>query len=113
MRSISMATPSIDWNAAFAEQRPRLVRLYMRLTGSSDVADDLAQETLMEAWRSLHKLHDDDGLPKWLNAIARNVLLRWKRQMALDARVATVALDEEIIADSTDALISLDDPTLG
>ena len=65
MRSVK---PDLDWNAAFAAQRPRLVRLFARLTGSSDVADDLAQETLIEAWRSLHKLHDDDGLLRTASA---------------------------------------------
>jgi RNA polymerase sigma factor (sigma-70 family) len=108
-----MATPSIDWNVAFAEQRSRLVRLYTHLTGRADVADDLAQEALMEAWRSLHKLHDDDGLPKWLNAIARNVFLRWKRQVARDACYSATPIDDEVNADLPESLILNDDPTLG
>jgi RNA polymerase sigma factor (sigma-70 family) len=45
-----------------------------------EAAEDLAQETLYEAWRHLHKLHDPEGRAQWLSAIARNVCLRWARQ---------------------------------
>src|SRR5215831_13938863 len=40
------------------QQRARLIRLCSRMTGRSDVAEDLAQETLLEAWRHLHSLRD-------------------------------------------------------
>jgi DNA-directed RNA polymerase specialized sigma24 family protein len=43
-----------------AEERTRLVRLCARLTGSSGVAEDLAQETLLEAWRNQQKLAAQD-----------------------------------------------------
>jgi len=38
------------------QQRARLIRLCTRMTGKSDVAEDLAQETLLEAWKHLHTL---------------------------------------------------------
>jgi RNA polymerase sigma factor (sigma-70 family) len=68
-----------DLEAAFQVERARLVRLCARLTGNWDAAEDLAQETLLEAWRSLARLRDADGLAPWLTAIARNVCLRWMR----------------------------------
>jgi DNA-directed RNA polymerase specialized sigma24 family protein len=46
---------------AFPEERARLVNLAARLTGSPDVAEDLAQEALMEAWRSRSKLVQPEG----------------------------------------------------
>jgi RNA polymerase sigma factor (sigma-70 family) len=66
--------------AAIAEERPRLVRFCAKLTGNYGAAEDLAQETLYEAWRNLHKLEEPAGFGKWLSAIARNVCLRWARQ---------------------------------
>ena len=60
------------------DERTRLVRLCARLTGDVDAAEDLAQETLLEAWRHAHKLHDPRGYTPWLSAIARNVCLRWR-----------------------------------
>ena len=41
--------------AAFAAQRARLVRLCAQMTGSAEAAEDLAQETLIEAWRLAHR----------------------------------------------------------
>jgi RNA polymerase sigma-70 factor (ECF subfamily) len=60
-------------------ERARLVRLCARLTGDAQAAEDLAQETLHEAWRNLGKLQDPVGSGQWLAAIARNVCLRWNR----------------------------------
>lgn len=60
-------------------ERARLVRLCAALSGDRDAAEDLAQETLLEAWRHRHKLTDTGGTDRWLAAIARNVCLRWGR----------------------------------
>jgi RNA polymerase sigma factor (sigma-70 family) len=64
---------------ALATERPRLVAFCAHVSGSWDAAEDLAQETLLEAWRARDRLHDSDGLALWLTAIARNVCLRWRR----------------------------------
>lgn len=63
-----------------AAERPRLLRLCTYLTGDSEIADDLVQETAIEAWRNSDKVYDWDGAAAWLSAIARNVCLRWARQ---------------------------------
>jgi len=64
------------WHGA---ERARLVRLCALLSGDREVAEDLAQETLLEAWRHRHRLSDPRGADRWLTAIARNVCLRWGR----------------------------------
>jgi len=66
-------------HTVLATERPRLVAFCARVSGSWDAAEDLAQETLLEAWRVRDRLHDLDGLTPWLTAIARNVCLRWRR----------------------------------
>jgi RNA polymerase sigma factor (sigma-70 family) len=66
-------------------ERGRLVRLCARITGSADVAEDLAQEALIEALRSREQLRDPSALPAWLNGIARNVCLRWLRRRGREA----------------------------
>lgn len=77
--------------AALPRERGRLVRLCARLTGDVDAAEDLAQETLLEAWRHAHKLRNPDGLAPWLSAVARNVCLRWARARGRElARLAPV-----------------------
>jgi RNA polymerase sigma factor (sigma-70 family) len=69
-----------------APQRRRLVRLCSVLSGDRDAADDLAQETLLEAWRNLHKLHSSANVDAWLSAIARNVCRRSARTRSRDGR---------------------------
>ena len=64
------------WSAA---QRARLVRLCSAITGDAVAAEDLAQETLLEAWRHQARLTDPAGSDAWLGAIARNVCRRWLR----------------------------------
>ncbi len=68
----------------FACERARLVRLCARFTGDGDVAEDLAQETLFEAWCHIHNLRSHDRLPQWLTGIAHNVCLRWARKRGRD-----------------------------
>ena len=58
-----------------------------RLAGNTLVAEDLAQETLFEAWRSREKLRDLAEIAPWLTAIARHVCLRWQRAQWREQRV--------------------------
>ncbi len=66
--------------------RPRLLRL-ARLRGvSPDVAEDVVQETLLEAWRCLDRLYDPTGIDRWLDEICRNVCRRYARKQATEQR---------------------------
>jgi RNA polymerase sigma-70 factor (ECF subfamily) len=62
-----------------SSERPRLVRLCARLTGDVQVAQDLAQETLIIAWRNADQLRDPDRRSQWLSGIARNLCRNWAR----------------------------------
>lgn len=94
-----LACASYDaFDTLLAEERARLVRFCARLTGNPGVAEDLAQETLLEAWRNQQKLNVQDRVhpekrARWLAAIARNVCLRWGRSYGRDlARLAQYTL---------------------
>jgi RNA polymerase sigma-70 factor (ECF subfamily) len=97
--------------AALPAERPRLVRLCARLSGAPEVAEDLAQETLVEAWRNLHKLADPRGCARWLSAIARNVCLRWRaaRRPAPLPLAAPVSCDDTTSLDDGPWLAAADD----
>jgi RNA polymerase sigma-70 factor (ECF subfamily) len=71
-----------DWELVFGTQRSRLVRLCATMTGNADIAEDLAQETLLEAWRHHASLRNAPAQHAWLTGIARNVCRRWQRQQA-------------------------------
>jgi RNA polymerase sigma factor (sigma-70 family) len=77
---VQQSTQSFQFEAALQTERARLVRLCARLSGDQNSAEDLAQETLIEAWRQRQRLHDPSGHARWLSAIARNVCLRWARR---------------------------------
>lgn len=77
--------------------RRKLVRLCAAISGDSTAAEDLAQETLLEAWRNAHKLRDPGGADRWLAAIARNVCLRWARSRGRE--LSFVALETELAVD--------------
>jgi RNA polymerase sigma-70 factor (ECF subfamily) len=69
-------------------------------SGDRDAAEDLAQETLVEAWRNQHKLRDLDKSKPWLAAIARNICQRWGRARGREAAPladTTVAAQSEIL----------------
>ncbi|HEV8191193.1 MAG TPA: sigma-70 family RNA polymerase sigma factor [Ktedonobacterales bacterium] len=68
------------------QARQRLIRFARAYGLPTETAEDVAQETLLEAWRHLDRLHTPEGLDSWLNAICRNVCLRHLRSAALWAR---------------------------
>jgi RNA polymerase sigma-70 factor (ECF subfamily) len=88
--------------AALLAERPRLVRLCAHLAGDASAADDLAQETLIEAWRNAHKLTEPAGHAAWLSAIARLVCLRWARRTGRE--LTRFSDDRDLTADDHDGL---------
>jgi len=83
----------LEWLAP--SERARLVRLCTHLTGDPDAAEDLAQETIFEAWRHESDLRDLDRRSQWLSGIARNVCLRWVRRRGRElARVDRLGIKD-------------------
>jgi RNA polymerase sigma factor (sigma-70 family) len=64
--------------------RPRLRRLAQRRGVPPDAVEDVVQETLLEAWTHLDRLHTSEGRSLWLDAICRNVCRRHARKHFLD-----------------------------
>jgi RNA polymerase sigma factor (sigma-70 family) len=100
------------------EERSRLVGLCRKLTGNADVAEDLAQETLLLAWRSIEGLREPEKRAQWLAGIARNVSLRWLRQQGRDQAHSMILPQnreepgtttlEELVADEFDLEVELE-----
>jgi len=82
VRPGSAAAPLDD---GWSSERARLVRFCAHLSGSADAAEDLAQETLIEAWRHAGDLRDPAARDAWLAGIARNVCRRSARARHRDA----------------------------
>ena len=111
MVSDEIATPD-DLNSALFAERARLVRLCASLTGAPSAAEDLAQETLLEAWRSWAKLADRQALAPWLSGIARNVCRRWRRRRGREAMYMMREALDDAAAQPATSLDDDGDPTI-
>ena len=78
------STTAADQQMEMASERGRLLRLCAHLTGDRQAAEDLAQETLLIAWRQEHTLRDRDKRAQWRSGIARNLCLHWLRHRRVE-----------------------------
>jgi RNA polymerase sigma-70 factor (ECF subfamily) len=69
--------------------------LLRRLSGDAALADDLAQDTFIQAWQNLQGLRTPEAFGGWLRQIAVNLWLRHARRK----RIQLEPLDESHIAD--------------
>lgn len=60
-----------DIEVMLATERARLVGLCARLSDDIDAAEDLTQETCLEAWRHAHQRRNPAARVSWLSGIAR------------------------------------------
>src|SRR5258708_3529268 len=111
-RTISRAALLADMEQVFTEARPRLLRLAYLNGMSPDIADDVVQETMMEAWRHIEKLRDPQRFHAWLDGICRNVCRRYQTPDSaphLHESLSNLASDNET-KNAADASLALPDP---
>lgn len=66
--------------ALFRDAEPRLLRLARSQRIAPEAAEDIVQETLLEAWKALDHLRDEARFAAWLDGICRNVCRRHQRK---------------------------------
>lgn len=97
---------------AMATARPRLLQQVRRHGIAPDVAEDIVQETLLEAWRSIGHLRQPEYFDGWLRGICRNVFLRWIRDTGKALSSTSISL-LEWQSDRGERPIDLTDPEAG
>jgi RNA polymerase sigma factor (sigma-70 family) len=110
--TISHAALLADLEQVFTEARPHLLRLAHVNGVSPDMAEDVVQETMMEAWRHIEKLRDPQRFHAWLDGICRNVCRRYQTPdgaLHLHESLSTLARDTET-KNAADASLALPDP---
>ena len=96
---------------AFTEARPRLLRLAALRGVAPAFLEDVAQESLLEAWRSLPRLQAPEMFDAWLDGICRNVCQRWlQRHTRLAARHVSLSTPVATNLDKTPPDLDLPDP---
>jgi RNA polymerase sigma-70 factor (ECF subfamily) len=74
----------------FGDHYPGVYRYLLWLTGRPEVAEDLAQETFLRAWRYLDAFDDRGCLQVWLHGIARREFMRAHRRDPAPASLEAV-----------------------
>lgn len=85
----------LDFERVLIEERARLVRLCSWFSGNPEAAEDLAQETLIAAWKSRERLQSLEKLKPWTSAIARNICLNWLRQHSREQSHLLYSMDSD------------------
>lgn len=84
-----------EFETALAAERAHLVRLCAWFSGNQEAAEDLAQETVIAAWKSRDQLISFDKLRPWTAAIARNICLNWTRQYYREQNRVSYSIDSD------------------
>lgn len=73
-----------DQDGILTETRQRLARLAQARGIELHAIDDVVQETLLEAWSHLERLHTPAGFHLWIDEICRNVCRRTAHRREMD-----------------------------
>ena len=68
------------WEQLYRLHVGRVFALCVRLLGDPDLAEDMAQEAFVLAWRKLSSFRGDAAFGSWLYRIATNVTVSWLRK---------------------------------
>ena len=71
---------------------PRVLALCHARTARADVAEDLAQETLLRGWRAIGSLKEPAKFVHWLCGISTRVCLDWLKSVRRHPEVPMSAL---------------------
>jgi RNA polymerase sigma-70 factor (ECF subfamily) len=74
--------------------QPRIFRFGMKMCRDPDAAEDVVQETMLAAVRTLHGFRGDASVSTWLYAIARSFCIK-KRRRPRSAPVAELSLESD------------------
>jgi RNA polymerase sigma-70 factor (ECF subfamily) len=116
----SVTTAALDsganaWNGRLAkfvqvaeQNRPQLLWLAQRMTRDRDEAEDIVQEALLRAFKSLSRFRGESQMGTWLGVIVKNAGREWLRN-----RKGRVCLSLEYARSPDDQPVLLDFPDPG
>lgn len=68
------------YEALYHQHIGRVFALCVRLLNDRDMAEDMAQEAFVQAWRNLSKFRGDSAFGSWLYRITTNTVLSYLRK---------------------------------
>ena len=86
---------------------PHIYNLALKMLGDADVADDILQETFVNAYRAIDRFEGRSHISTWLYRIAHNaVLMRLRKEKAIPV---IQSLDDELDLDTLAAAAEWED----
>jgi RNA polymerase sigma-70 factor (ECF subfamily) len=90
----ALVSSAAGFEALVTAHQARVRRQLRRLTRGDDaLADDLAQDTFVQAWRHVGSFRGDASVATWLFRIAYNTYLAHRRRQRDEVWVETVEVD--------------------
>jgi RNA polymerase sigma-70 factor (ECF subfamily) len=83
--------------ATITDLRPKLHRYCARMTGSITDGEDVVQESLFRAYRSLETFDDSRPLGPWLFRIAHNQCIDWLRSRGVRQEAEAAAAEPDYV----------------
>lgn len=96
------------FNALVERYRDRMVSYAYRMVGSSELAQDVAQETFVRVYKSAATFRDDGRFSPWVYKIASNVCLSERSRRAKEA----LNIDFETLQDTHDSGVFVEDQVM-
>ncbi|HEY4331396.1 MAG TPA: sigma-70 family RNA polymerase sigma factor [Ilumatobacteraceae bacterium] len=94
------------YSALFRQEHPRLVALGIALTGDRELSLDLAQETLLRAYRSWATIESYEAPGAWLRRVLINQMIDGRRRSAVEAAALRLRAEPEGAASGDDPMAS-------
>lgn len=85
-------------------------RIALRMVAAEDAAQDLSQETMLQAYLSLKDLRDEERFRSWLYGIVLNVTKGYLRKQKQQQQNLLIRLRDDLIHNQWDADHDLSDP---
>ena len=90
---------SVDWDAVYQEELPRVYNFFRYRVGNPATAEDLTSLAFEKAWRARRRYRRDRAaVSTWLLAIARNVAIDHYRQPRIELPIG----DADVASDATE-----------
>jgi RNA polymerase sigma-70 factor (ECF subfamily) len=108
LRPVTDADDELAIAALYREYHRPLLSLIVRQTGGDrQWAEDVVQETMIRAWRSMDQLDSESGtLMPWLATVARRIVIDDRRRRgSRPAEAGEAALETVPSADATESLL--------
>jgi RNA polymerase sigma-70 factor (ECF subfamily) len=86
MEAVATMDDEKDFEAFYRREQPQMVALALALTGVPEVARDLAQETMLKAFRAWPSLREMDRPGAWARRVTINDATSWHRRRGREER---------------------------